>query len=317
LISASLIPAMRARFPSARLDYLGADTTAILLRNLPLDQVFTMSRSFIVRPWAYLKLLRQLRRQQYDLVIQVGGSAFSEMICMWVLKARYTLGGGKWSDGICNIKADIAAVEHAYDCPVVLARMLGTTCADKPVCIISPPEQEAALARLAGIGLAIRQKGVPFVALFMGGHKGKRWPAAWWETFLLRLQAAAPCARILILLGPEELSLGARIRALPIFKKIPVLDPFPLREFAAILQQAHLMVTPDTGPMHLAVGMNIPTIAILQSRTSLKYAPRGKQDVCLLQPTIIQVVQAVQAHPSWPGICAEHHKERCDAPAVA
>jgi len=305
LISTPLIPAIRRKFPSARLDYLGADTTAILLENLPIDNVFRMSRSFILRPWAYLRLLHQLNKQKYDLVIKIGKGSFSEMLCMYFLNARYRMGTGKWADGVCNIRVESAEAWHAYDGPVVLARALGISCLDKPVYIPSEQEKNKAVSRLLSTGFANGQKIAPFVVFFVGGHKEKRWPAEYWENLVVKLKSIRQMARILILLGPEELSFGARIRALPEFSSIPVFDPLPLRDFAAIIQEAQLIVTPDTGPMHLAVALNVPTIAVLQNKVSLTYAPRGEQDVSLLRPTLEKVLESIQAHKNWPGISAE------------
>ena len=302
LTSTPLIAAMRARFPGAQLDYFGADTTAFLLENLPLDSVFRMSRSFILRPWAYVRLLGDLRRRKYDLAVAVGNGSFSDMICMRALNARYRMGSGQWAEGTCNILVDSIGRCHAYDVPVAMARVLGVDCRDKPAYAVSREERDKALARMAEIGLAVSYSVAPFLALFVGGHKHKRWPLECWEDLVRKLRSVSPQARILVFLGPEESAMGKAMRANPLFSGIPVVDPLPLRDFAAMLQQARLVVAPDTGPMHLAVALDVPTIAVLNSKKSLSYAPRGDKDVGLLQPTVDQVCASVCAHPHWPEI---------------
>ena len=304
LCSTPLIRVMRKRFPTARLDYLGADTTAVLLQNLPLDKVVTVSRSQVLRPWRFMQLLYRLRRERYDLVVATGNGSFSDMICMAVLNARYRMGSGKWAEGVCNIKTVNTDYCHAYDLPVEMAHLLGTDCRDRPLYVVSQQENDKAVLRLSEIGLRKQQRTLPFAALFVGGHKNKRWPLESWEELVRRLRELSEDVRILILLGPEETAMGEIMKAKPQFHSVPFIDPLPLRDFAALLQQACLVVTPDTGPMHLSVALDVPTIAVLQSKKSLPYAPRGENDVCLLNPTVAQVAESVRTHSRWSHICS-------------
>ena len=301
LISTSLVLALRERFPAARLDYVGTDTTSILLQNLPLDHLFEMSRSFIVRPWAYLRLLKVLHEQQYDLVVQIGRGSFTGMTYMNFLNARYRVGAGKWSKAVCNIRVDLSGAKHAYDRPIAVARTLGLSCRNRPFYATTQEERENAMKRLSMVRLSNGNNTVPFAALFIGGHKDKRWPIECWIDLADKLRQAHK--RIILLLGPEEVSMGPKVRE-ALGPSISVLDPLPLRDFAAVLQQARLVVTPDTGPMHLAVALDVPTIAIIQSNISLRYAPRGDRDVVLRQPTPGQVLKTIQAHSVWPDISA-------------
>ena len=313
LSSTPLIGALRNRFPSARLDYLGADTTSILLKNLPLDNVILMSRSMILRPWSYVGRLWSLHRENYDLVVAVGNGSFSDMICMKVLNARYRMGSGKWAKFVCNILVVSIDWSHAYEVPLAMARVLGVDCRDKPCYAVSQDEKDKALFRLSEVGLSDGRTAVPFLALFVGGHHNKRWPLKCWEDLVRKLGSDCPQARILVFLGPEESSMGQAMKNNPLFKDIRIIDPLPLRDFAALLQQASLVVAPDTGPMHLAVAVDVPVIAIMKSKRSLPYAPRGESDVTLLNPTIEKVCESVCTHSTWPAICSEKDK---DSPCI-
>jgi heptosyltransferase III len=260
-----------------------------------------MSRSFVARPWAYLKLLKNLHNQQYDLVVQIGRGSFSGMTCMNSLHARYRVGAGKWAKAVCNIRVDLSAAKHAYDRPMAVARTLGMSCRNRPFYSTTQQEREKAIQRLSMVGLADGNNTIPFAALFVGGHKDKRWPIEYWIDLAAKLKQAHK--RTLIFLGPEEMSMGSRVSE-ALGPGIPVFNPLPLRDFAAVLQQAHLVVTPDTGPMHLAVALDVPTIAIIQRNVSLRYAPRGDRDVVLRQPTSGQVFKSMQAHSVWPELSA-------------
>ncbi len=48
-----------------------------------------------------------------------------------------------------------------------------------------------------------------------------------------------------------------------------------IRDFAALLSSCTLVVTGDTGPMHLAAAVGVPTVAVFHATRARSYAPRG------------------------------------------
>jgi len=297
LIGSALLPALRERFPDATIDYLGGDTNVSLLKNYRFNQVFLLSRSFILRPWGFVSLFRQLRKQKYDLAIEPSNGSFSALMYMRLSGARYRMGGGKWSTHLCNIAVQKIKGGHAYDGVLPLAQALGVPVRDHPYYTVTPEEHRKAISTLTDIHLADGQDPLPFIALFAGGHQDKRWPMDSWVELAGNLHQAG--VRSLLLLGPEERHFG------PVFRtrlgpSIPVLDPLPLRDFAAVLQQARMMVTPDSGPMHLAVGLDVPTVALLQKEMSTKFQPRGERDVILAHASAQEVLQTLKKHSLWP-----------------
>ncbi len=82
--------------------------------------------------------------------------------------------------------------------------------------------------------------------------------------------------------------------------------PGPLRAFAALLARAAVVVTPDTGVLHLSVALARPTIALLQKERSLRFRPRGARDVSLMRPTVDDVVRALLGHLVWPAVADVH-----------
>lgn len=302
LISLPLIDVLRSRFPGAQLDYLGADTTVVLLKGQPLDRIDVMSRHYIYKPWLYLGLLNRLRRRRYDLVLQAGNGSFSGMICMALMGARYRMGAGKWAEGICNLRVDMGDSRHAYDDPMTMARQLGVPCRDHPAYQTTTAERDQARGCLQRAGFGEKDAIHPFVALFVGGHAHKRWPSADWVQLIRQLLDDA--AWVLVLIGPEEAALSKVIRAAFSHPRLCVMDPLPLRDFAAVLGFARLVVTPDTGPMHLAVALDVPTVAIMQNPVSLQYAPRGEMDRTLFRPENGLVYDTLVQHPAWNTVIA-------------
>ena len=225
--------------------------------------------------------------------------SFSGALYTYLTGARYRVGCGGKTDRFLNVRLPEAHVAHPYERRVAFARLLGASCPHHPVYEISLAERSAALALLERYELAAQSVALPFIALFVGGHLKKRWPAAYWIELARSLTRSG--GRVVVFLGPEEAQFESRYRReLPL--GVRVLAPQPLRIFAALWSAARLIVTPDSGPMHLAAAFSIPVIAILRGESSGAYAPRGPQDRSLVWPTVTAAVAAVVSHPVWPEI---------------
>ena len=296
LITAPLILALRQRFPGARLDYLAGDTTATLLAHLPVDTVHIVSRRFVAQPWRFAALFARLRRAHYDVAVEAGMGSFSGGLYTYLTGARYRVGCRGKADRFLNVRLPEVHTAHAYDGPPAFARLLGVSCPAHPVYVVSAEEQTAALALLARLELAVGSVALPFIAMFIGGHQDKRWPAAQWLDLARSLGTLG--ARVLVFLGPEEAQRERQYRReLP--PSVRVLPPQKLRLFAAVWGSARLIVTADSGPMHLAAAFGVPAIAVLQTDASLPYAPRTPQDRVLVRPTAGKAVATVVTHPAW------------------
>jgi len=289
LISTPLVTALQRRFPQARIDWLSGDTTASLLSHLPLGRVWTISRRFILRPWQFVALFYRLRRERYDVAVEAGMGSFSGGLYTWLTGARHRLGCAGKGDRFLDVRVAPISVEHVYDSPVAFAHRLGVECEDHPLYIVSAEEAASAEKVLAGAGLDGRR----FVAVFVGGHQDKRWPAPQWLELARRLSDIDDIA-IAVFLGPEELHFAERMRD-GLAGRAAVLPPQPLRIFAALWSKATLIVTPDSGPMHLAAALEVPTIAVLLSDSSWIYRPRTADDLTLLRPSVEDVADAVRA----------------------
>lgn len=76
---------------------------------------------------------------------------------------------------------------------------------------------------------------------------------------------AANGARVLLLGGPDEVELGAAIRArvgTPYVFGMPE-EVVPLDRLTAVLQRCRVLVTTDSGPRHFGVAAGIPVVALI------------------------------------------------------
>lgn len=111
----------------------------------------------------------------------------------------------------------------------------------------------------------------PIIALHPGSKDAfRRWPASHFIQLGKRLVADLPCT-LLITGVPSEKDLVKSI-AKEIEGAIAVTD-LPLRPFAALIKKARLIVTNDTGPMHIALAVKTPLLALFSPSDPERFGP--------------------------------------------
>ena len=124
----------------------------------------------------------------------------------------------------------------------------------------------------------------PRVGIFPGAHApARRWAA---ERFAeLARRVAGLGARVVVLGGASEAALTARVAA-----AVPgVLDlggRTDLADLAALLSLCDLVVTNDTGPMHLAGAVGTPTVSLWGPSDPQEVRQVGAPDVRLTGPSL-------------------------------
>lgn len=302
LMTNSIVPGLRERFPGARLEYLAGDTTLALLENMSIDAVHPMSRSYVGKPWEFVELFRRLRRERFDVAVEAGMGSFSGGLYSWLTGARFRIGFEGSGERFLNVLLPRPTCMHAYDDALEIGAALGMEVADRPVYEVGEDERAAAVGLLEGLGLLDAGVVRPFVAVFVGGHLHKRWPNERWIRFVREIDRAG--VAFVVFLGPEEAALEHSFRE-QAGENGRVLPPGPLRLFAAVLARAAVLVTPDSGPMHLGVALGVPTIAFLQNEDSRFYEPRGEADRAVVAPDVRDALEVVLSHPAVRRILAE------------
>ena len=108
------------------------------------------------------------------------------------------------------------------------------------------------------------------------GWVTKLWPLRNYATLLLRIHEELGCA-VVLTYGPGEEPLVEEIRA--------ILAPYPIAAFpttflqlAALCRRSRLLIAGDTGPLHLAVALGTPTVAILGPTSPWRNGPFSPED---------------------------------------
>ena len=117
----------------------------------------------------------------------------------------------------------------------------------------------------------------PIVGVFPGAEFGpsKRWPWRSFADLLRELRRSVGSFRGVIVAGPKELWTAVRVHE-ESGKLHPVIGPdLDLAQLAGVLSHFDLLVTNDSGPMHLAAAVGTPCVALFGPTDPRRTAPAG------------------------------------------
>ena len=112
-----------------------------------------------------------------------------------------------------------------------------------------------------------------------GDHPKKLWAAKNYALLADRLIADSGC-KILIFQGPGEEKIANSV-CLQMQEQAVLVPLLKLREYAALVNKCHLLITSDGGPLHIAAALGTNLIGIFRKDTSPDYwFPYGDKPGC-------------------------------------
>jgi heptosyltransferase-1 len=297
---------LRARYPAARIDWLLTPAIAELIQHHPaLSNVLLFDRHGFARFWrsrsasaALFRLLADIRRTRYDLVIDLHGQ-FRSAVFTLLSGARTRIGfdrpraeprgagdrslpreayvhawtgtrEGAWAAYSHRIPIPTLDV-HAVDRYLWLAPILGL---DEKRPDFTIPVPDAAKRRVEELLRRHELLGRSLAVLV---------PGTMWQTKHWHVEGFAEVARYLQRTGRAVVLAGSakeRARCQQVAAGCPgacdLSGQTSLSELAALIQQAALCVTNDSGSMHLTVALERPVVSVFGPTDPVWIGPYGR-----------------------------------------
>lgn len=265
-----LLAVLRRRFPRATIHWVVNRGFRSLLDGHPdLEEVIPFDRR---GSWSALaRLLIELRRRQFDLVFDLQG-LFRSAVMTWATGAPLRVGLETAREGAhraCHaIVPGTGRNVPAHARWRNIARALGVTSLPDSSGLIIPGEARSwASGKLRGLGR-------PILAVHAGaGWETKRWPI---ESFA-ELAARFP-GGVVTVGSREEQRLAATISTSVKCAGGDVLDlsgTTTLPQLAAVLAEVDLVLSNDSGPLHLAAAAGTPVVGIYTCTSPVQSGPAG------------------------------------------
>jgi heptosyltransferase-2 len=278
---------LRSLFPEAELTMLAKPVIAELFVAYPgLNRVLVYddknAHAGMSGKWP---LAGTLRRHRFDLAV-LFQNAFEAAFLAWLagIPRRY----GYATDGrvlfltepvaVPNGPVPLHQVEYYWD----LLRPLGMAGgATLPTLLVSADEDRMVDGRLASAGLDSSDL---IIGINPGSTYGsaKRWLSDRFAEVAKRLrrrleQAESAHVAVVILGAKGEESLGEDIAAQLGGRSVVLSGATTIRELMAVVKRCRLLITNDTGPMHIAAAFGVPVVAVFGPTDWRTTAPYGQE----------------------------------------
>jgi heptosyltransferase I len=264
-----VVPALRAEFPDAQLDWLVDSRWSPLMKLVRgIDQVVTLRPSLS----GYLQCTKEVRRAGYSCVIDFQGIYRSAGLA-WVSGAERRIGRDRNSArerGAARFYTELVRPEgqHVAEMSMSLALRAGAQRPAEMQFPIDVPAQE-----ISQLGEKLRGQGAESYIVLSpgGGWKSKCWPAERFGALCVQIWQRHG-VRSVINLAPGEGQLGKAVVAYSLAAKPIVYCP-ALPELVALLSRALVVVGGDTGPLHLAAALGARVVALFGSTNAARNGP--------------------------------------------
>lgn len=270
-----VIRALRRHFPHAHLTYLVEPAAADVVRGNPhLDDVMIAPRRRgVARLADDLALARRLRRQRYDIVIDLHGGPRAAWLA-WAtaapMRIGYTIAGRTWMYTHVVQRSPDLSPRHSVLNQWDLLGPLGIDGCDAARDAVEMADDPAAMRRvderLHANGI---EPGDPLAVIHVSaGNPFRRWPADSFAVLAAALARRDARFRVIVISGPSEHGAAAAIAEAAqerLGAAAPVVSSgaFDVAELRALAARASVYIGNDSGPLHIAATTGTPIVEIL------------------------------------------------------
>jgi ADP-heptose:LPS heptosyltransferase len=184
--------------------------------------------------------------------------------------------------------------QHAIERRLDFVRLLGADTFDKSMHIVLPPGEVGGAKALLDIHFGRR---TPLLVAFhpFGSGRYKWWPLKSFAALGNHLHETYGAA-LLIVSGPRDRK-EAEALATQFSGPALLTGGRPLSQVATLLKHCRLFVGNDSGPLHMALALGVPSIALLGADHPRRVGPyqvnwgtflRRKEEVCQVEPCLFQ-----------------------------
>lgn len=275
-----LLAEVEALYPGAEIDLVsGGEAARMLFTNrFQVRQVFCLPRKIARHVWQTIVLLRQLRRNSYDLAIDACHGSQSGRLLLGVVKARFKLGFPDARANVDSLWHGLSWPDHLAHRGVFLLRTAYAGRADRPyetlnLRLSEGERQQAGKALAAVLGGTQPAPGRPVVGIFANATGAKRYGETWWKDFVDALLASQPDLLVVDVVAEHgQAQLGG---------DFPSYYTRDLRRLASMIANMDGFISADCGVMHLAVASGTPTVGLFSVTSSSKYRPYGRSNAAI------------------------------------
>ncbi|HAM49524.1 MAG TPA: glycosyltransferase family 9 protein [Nitrospiraceae bacterium] len=261
-----VIRALKSKYPDAEITLLvGSAATAELFRYNPSvrETVVYDKRGEHKSIMSFIRLWKRLRTTEFDLVINFQRSN----VRAWLLASA------SFPSRILVYHKAKKRIVHAVVNYLDTLAPLGILSANLDLELSPGPDARAFAENLLS---AVKANNKPLIALNPGAsHPLKQWGSGQFAE-LASILFKELSASIIIVGGSDDIALSEEIARRTVSRPLLLAGKLDLLQLGAILEQCDLLVSGDTGPMHIATAVGTRVAGLFGSTDPARTGPVGQ-----------------------------------------
>lgn len=272
--------ALKAAYPKADIDVIVEPRSTGAYRVCQaVSSVIPFDFKARSSPADWANLLGILRDRYYDAVISLS-QGWSMDFLLWLTGIPQRIGysnpiGKRFLSQSVPLKTEQYAAAMYHD--LLQALSVTTPCPDMALDVLRSDvdwaEAERARLGLDQVGYVLIHGG----SSQMSKDKGidKVYPTASWKAIVQEFQSRQPDIPLVIVEGPDDAEWVANLVSM--VSRLKVVKPGDVGKLAAMIAGASLVVCTDSAPMHLAVSLQVYTVALFGPTDPAKLLPKSNK----------------------------------------
>ncbi|WP_378954846.1 lipopolysaccharide heptosyltransferase II [Pelosinus sp. sgz500959] len=291
LHSTPVAQALKIAFPDCHITWLVGQVPSSLLTSNPyIDELYIwprerwethMRRGQFKSAWKlWQKLQTDLESKHFDVVLDIHGLFLSGMIAA-ASKAPRRIGMDHTRELNWLFMNEIAPSSpqevHVIQRYLSVLKPLGIHSKEYAMTLQLPEEAITFATDF------LRDHGISKQDTIIAFNPGTTWPSKNWPTeyYAAVINSFKNNEPILLCGGPGEQKLGESIIQQLNRPIINAINQTSLLQLAALISQCSVLVTGDTGPLHMGIGLGIPTVSLFGPTDPQKFGPLTGKHIIL------------------------------------
>lgn len=274
LLITPLIQEVQATFPDCKIDlFVKGGLAPIVFKNYDnINLIIKLPKKPFDNLWKYFKVWITIKKQHYDMVINVDKNSSSGRLSVQFANAKYKFFGDTGED----LQLQYADYAHIAKYPIYNFRyfltQLGFPKNENPIPSIDiklSPDEIAEGKKILHDIVPNQKKTISF---FTYATADKCYTVDWWTPFYERLKKEYQDQYNLVEVLPVENISQVGFKAPTYYSK-------DVREIASVIANTELFIGADSGIMHLASAALTPTVGLFSRPNIRKYEPFNNNSV--------------------------------------
>jgi len=287
LLSAPALRALKASFPGAKISILVVPRVYAFVRGLAYIDAADIFYRDIWHIFSDIKVLLKLRKEHFDLAINMRtlvSKRSAEAIRLMLNIVAPKLKAGRDTDGRgyffdIKIPETLKGQKYEMEYDIDTVKALGAEVLDRNIDLKIDEENTNK------IELILAQEGVSKAGMLIGVHPGggstRRWSVENFSKVINAVGNKTAC-KFVITGGKDEIGLANKLARLVNTKVVNLSGKLNFPELVALIKRCDIFISNDTGPMHIAVILKTPLVAIFGAGDIIRFDPRNISDKAIV-----------------------------------